>query len=207
MSKYGHRQHNWFEAIVNKLGGEDCAEALLRGELEVRPVEPKPALAPKPRLELVYTIEVAGIVKFVAADHFKKDTSKKVAVAIGWLGDDFKSHFLGKIEENVPETILQVHCLTRDSLDKDIRAELTPETEETTLTYLWDLLSKQPRGQKGTLLTDGRANVFYIRDAKGDLWAVSADRDSDYGYWGVDASSVAIPDRWREGDQVFSRKM
>lgn len=35
MSKYGHRPHNWFEAIVNKLGGEGRAEQLLRGELVI----------------------------------------------------------------------------------------------------------------------------------------------------------------------------
>lgn len=35
MSKYGHRPHNWFEAIVNKLGGEEKAERFLRGELTV----------------------------------------------------------------------------------------------------------------------------------------------------------------------------
>lgn len=35
MSKYGHRTVNWFEAIVNKLGGEEGAEAFLRGELVV----------------------------------------------------------------------------------------------------------------------------------------------------------------------------
>ncbi len=38
MSKYGHRNHNWFEAIVNKLGGEEKADTLLRGELVVKPV-------------------------------------------------------------------------------------------------------------------------------------------------------------------------
>ena len=35
MSKYGHRTNNWFEAIVNKLGGEDAAEKFLRDELTV----------------------------------------------------------------------------------------------------------------------------------------------------------------------------
>jgi hypothetical protein len=35
MSKYGHRSINWFEAIVNKLGGENAAERFLRGELAV----------------------------------------------------------------------------------------------------------------------------------------------------------------------------
>ncbi len=33
MSKYGHRTHNWFEAVVNKLGGEEEAERFLRGDL------------------------------------------------------------------------------------------------------------------------------------------------------------------------------
>jgi len=33
MSKYGHRPHNWFEAIVNKLGGEEAARRYLRNEL------------------------------------------------------------------------------------------------------------------------------------------------------------------------------
>jgi len=35
MSKYGHRPHNWFEAIVNKLGGEEAAERFLHDELSV----------------------------------------------------------------------------------------------------------------------------------------------------------------------------
>jgi len=33
MSKYGHRPHDWFEGLVNKMGGESAAEAFLRGEL------------------------------------------------------------------------------------------------------------------------------------------------------------------------------
>lgn len=39
MSKYGHRPHNWFEAIVNMLGGEEAAEKFLRGELVVSYLE------------------------------------------------------------------------------------------------------------------------------------------------------------------------
>jgi len=35
MSKYGHRPHDWFEAIVNKLGGEEAGDKFLRGELEI----------------------------------------------------------------------------------------------------------------------------------------------------------------------------
>ena len=36
MSKYGHRTINWFEAIVNKLGGEEAAEQFLQGRLVVQ---------------------------------------------------------------------------------------------------------------------------------------------------------------------------
>lgn len=35
MSKYGHRPHNWFEEIVDKIGGEDAAEKFLRNEISV----------------------------------------------------------------------------------------------------------------------------------------------------------------------------
>lgn len=39
MSKYGHRPLHWFEAIVNKLGGEERAEAFLRGDLVLKPAD------------------------------------------------------------------------------------------------------------------------------------------------------------------------
>lgn len=39
MSKFGHRTVNWFEAVINKLGGEERADAFLRGELIVRMAE------------------------------------------------------------------------------------------------------------------------------------------------------------------------
>ncbi len=35
MSKYGHRTDNWKEAVLNRLGGEEQSERLLRGELMV----------------------------------------------------------------------------------------------------------------------------------------------------------------------------
>ena len=44
MSKYGHRPINWFEAIVNKLGGEEAAERFLRGELAIVDARPNDEL-------------------------------------------------------------------------------------------------------------------------------------------------------------------
>ena len=45
MSKYGHREYNWFEGIVNKLGEEEGAERFLRGELMLVP-SPIPSIPP-----------------------------------------------------------------------------------------------------------------------------------------------------------------
>ncbi len=35
MSKYGHLSHDWFEAVINKIGGEEAAKSFLRGELTI----------------------------------------------------------------------------------------------------------------------------------------------------------------------------
>jgi hypothetical protein len=36
MSKYGHRTGNWLEAIVNKIGGEEAADAFLCDEIVIK---------------------------------------------------------------------------------------------------------------------------------------------------------------------------
>ena len=41
------------------------------------------------------------------------------------------------------------------------------------------MMKKQPRGKKGLLLTDGWANIFYVRDKNGVLRAVSVDWNGD----------------------------
>ena len=41
MAKYGHRPINWFEDIVNRMGGEERAERFRRGELVLVELERK----------------------------------------------------------------------------------------------------------------------------------------------------------------------
>jgi len=35
MSKYGHKTHNWFESVIDKIGGEEAAERFLHDELVI----------------------------------------------------------------------------------------------------------------------------------------------------------------------------
>lgn len=151
-------------------------------------------------LELVSTVSTAPTEKFVAADFFKAGT--KNGVRIAWIGDNFNSKFGKKIEKNIVASTIRVHTLLKDSLDAPIITELG-DTHETSLAELSQLLTAQGNGEDGTLLTNGYANIFYIRDIEGILWAVRALWRS--GGWCVGAFSVERPRGWDAGRQVLSR--
>lgn len=157
-------------------------------------------------LEFIGTVSIPEITKFkfIAQDHFIMDTSKKAKVKISYLGDNFKENFLAKIEESVGKTELRYHKLRKGSVDGLILAELGGEDNaETMLSETFALMEMQPSGESGALLTNGWANIFYIRDVKGVLWAVGCCWSDDG--WSVDADSVESPREWIGGNQVFSR--
>mgnify|MGYP001595785444 CR=1 FL=1 len=156
----------------------------------------------KKLLELVTTASVAAIESFEAADHFKVGT-EKAATRIYYLGDNFKEHF-GCKKEGASEAVeIKVHKLTESSLDVPIITELADKCE-ITLGQFFSLLSKQGKGESGPLLTDGWANIAYIRDDEGILWAVRARWFAGRGGWNVGALSVEDPCRWDGGHRVLS---
>ena len=152
-------------------------------------------------LKQVATVAVRAVKKFSAQNTFG---ATKPAIKLWYLGDNFKQYFLGKVEKNVPAVTLAAHQLTKASLDAPILAELGDRVE-TSLAHFWELLIKQANGETGILLTNGYANIFYIKDANGTLWAVRARWYAGYG-WNVFARSVGYPLRWLAGSPVFSRK-
>ncbi|OGE83851.1 MAG: hypothetical protein A3B95_02820 [Candidatus Doudnabacteria bacterium RIFCSPHIGHO2_02_FULL_43_13b] len=160
---------------------------------------------PKPILDLVSTVTIpARTTKFVAKDHFVVNTSGEAKVKISYLGDNFRKHFLGKTEEPTSETTFRCHKLKKLSRDIRIINKLGGEERaETTLSAMFALMEKQPNGEKGALLNNGYANIFYIRDAAGVLWAVYCCWRDDGWYVSVD--SVGNPGEWLDGFQVFSR--
>lgn len=185
---------NYNHAEVKKLSGGDFlgrVRQVLLGRAEVVTIKPR-------LLEPVATIKVGGAKKFVAADNF---VVGKAVVA--WLGENFKANFFSKVETCIQPAILRIHRLTEAALDEPIRAELGTDREETFLAQFFALLKKQFKEQTGPLLTNGYANIFYIRDAKGELWAAHARWYG--GGWSVHADSVAGPNGWYAGGQVFSR--
>lgn len=195
--KYANLDLGTIEAVFNKLGGIEGAQAFLRDEKTLTvPEHPK-------LLQFVTTVSVAALESFNATDHFKVDT-KKAAVRIAWIGDNFKQHFGHKVEGASKVAELKMSKLTRASLDAPIITELG-DACEITLGQFFALLSKQGKGESGPLLTNGWANIAYIRDDDGILWAVRARWRAGGGGWDVGANSVEYPDGWSDGGQVVSR--
>src|SRR3989344_1696433 len=147
-----------------------------------------------PILKLVVSgVQVAGAKCFVPDKVALKEAN------VGFTDSNFDQFFLGKVEDNIKDATLAVHRLEKNSLDAEIRKELDQEREEITLTHFFDLLKKQSKGQKGHLLINGYANIAYICDKDGKLWAVNAYWYSVLRYWRVFAHSVGSPLGWRVG--------
>lgn len=149
------------------------------------------------------TSSLPGIDRFVAGDRFKESTSSAAGVRISWLGATFSRRYLGKIEENNGgAVILRRFLLRRSSSSAEIIGALNMH-HETMLADVWCLLSHQPGGESGTLLTDAAPNLFYIRDAEGVLGVV----DAVWGGagWEIGASAIDDASRWMVGRQVLAR--
>lgn len=155
-----------------------------------------------PLLEPIGTIVLPASERFAASEHFVVDISSAARVKISWIDNNFQGNFLAKIEEPQPGQELCYSKLTRPELDGSIMAELG-DKRETTLAQVFALMALQPNGEKGISLTNGSANVFYVRDMNGSLWALSV-RWIGRG-WFVSAHSVSDPGRWGGGRRVFSR--
>ncbi len=135
-----------------------------------------------------------------------------------FLNKNFKNWFLGKTEESMPEARLRYADLIKSSADGPILAELG-ERAEVTLGQLYALMEQEMSGQESPLLIGGEwrplplpggfgtlmlgVNVFYIRDARGELRSVTIMRLAPG--WSVTADSVASPRIRGNSPRVFFR--
>ncbi len=151
-------------------------------------------------LEPISVTTVNAVKEFIAKNCFQVGNSTGVTVAS--VRDNFKQHFLNKVERDVASATLKSFRLKKASLDPPIITELG-SGHETALAHLWELLTKQPNGEVGPLRTSWWINIFYIRDTEGTLWAVGVDWHD--GGWNVNAFSVEHPFRWHPVCQMFGR--
>lgn len=194
--KYNELTLGQIEAVFNKLGGMEGVKRFLAGTVEV---------VVKKLLEQVGSISLPPVERFVAKDHFVVDTSSEAKVKIRWFSENFRKHFLGKVEDTpVGAEDLTVSRLLEDSFDPAIITDLGGEAKvEISLGQFFAAFAKQPKGEDGPMLTNECANVGYIRDDEGVLWAVFG-RWRDDG-WGFAADPLDDPCRWYRDHQFLSR--
>lgn len=122
-----------------------------------------------------------------------------------WVSNEFIDRILSladKVMEGQPSD-LKSWDLRKNATDTEIRAEL-PEN----LLELWQiakLIEAQPNGEKGLLLTNGYANLFYVKGKGRQAFVVGVGWDADYGRWVVSAWGLGGHGVWHAGGRVFSR--
>jgi hypothetical protein len=142
--------------------------------------------------------------KFIASQRFKENTLPTAEVKISWLGATFMRRFAVKIEDdtNDNDVALQIHALNRASSNSQIIAELH-DRHETRIADVWCFLKLQAKGEDGVSQTNAVPNIFFVRDATGELGAV----DTVWGGagWEIGASPLGGQRQWPSGSRVISR--
>ena len=166
-------------------------------------VVPKPV---PPLLEPIGTVAIPALAgRFRTREKFVLNYGPKVkpGVRIAYLGDNFEEWFLPMVEQPTAEAVVNYSRLTRSELDRSILTSLGNRPDLAIfLRQIYWLLGEQSNGEPGTLLNDGRANIFY---ASGLTRVVHVRWHSGYGGWCVRAGSVTYQSGWGGGDRVFSR--
>lgn len=182
----GENGQTWFEEFKKFLRKEPCW--------------PK-----QPILEFLGAVTIpARTERFFAKEKFVVNAKPTAPVKIGFISDTFTQWFGGKIEDPMTQQALRCAKLRKSSVDRPIIEELGGEKKaETTLAEVYALTEQQPNGEDGILLTNGYANIFYVRDVSGVLRAVRVHWRGDG--WYVHANLVDDLSEWHGGNQVFSR--
>ena len=148
----------------------------------------------KRRLKFIRTISFSAIENFVAAEKFREGETVD-GIKVGWLGDNFKTFFLKKVEKSIPALTMREHELVTRSRDPAIITELGGEERvETFLAHFWASLKTADRELW---------HVRYIRDVNGVLWAVRAGWFS--GGLSTGADLLDRPNEWGVGYRFLSR--
>jgi hypothetical protein len=184
-------------ALVKKLGGEDVVRGILADRMLFEITE-RELLAPLDPI----TIRPVGLCK--------AQNSLKTCPGL-YVYATFTDRVLPAVqgEVSLPEEItLPSYTLTERAADKRIRENL-PENHvfgaDELCAILIDLVIKsQPNGTEGPLLTNGYANLFYVKGKDDHVCLVVVRWSADYRGWSVLAWSLDAY-TWNAEYRVFSR--
>jgi len=125
-----------------------------------------------------------------------------------WVSNAFRERIVS-VAEGVgaePATVGKSLNLSKDMTDAKIRERLGDghvfEDTSAFLSYLEGALKLQWGGRGGVLLNNGYANIFYVRGAGGEVFAVDVFWYADNRKWYVNAYRLD-DNHWDEGYRAF----
>ena len=155
-------------------------------------------------LAYVTTVRAPAIKRFVASDVWSQVGVNRDGMRIGFLGKNFLEQFGNIVEENVPETELEVSCLQRYADVIEIAGAISREKRSVKASQIYQLVCISEAGGHSGLLNNGWANLFLAYGIDGNIWLVGVRRGS--GGWVFGAFPLGGPYGWSDGHRVFSRK-
>ena len=101
------------------------------------------------------------------------------------------------VEKETEIEIVDYFDLEKSYPDREI------EQKPVSLSTVRSLIEMQSNGEAGQLLTNGRANLFYVVGKNEELFVVNVSLDTDDREWGVNAWRRGGYGRWPAGYRVF----
>ena len=184
------------ERLYNSLKEEDFAEKIIKSITDsVKSFKLK-------FLKKLGTVSVSSE-EFKKSDFFTNNGPVRL-----WMSDNFKTYILSEISDTIHarDTTLTKLILSQSMTDAEIRAEIGEDNIATPTGWAQEfmsLLQEQSRGEKGTLLNSGYANIRYVKTTNGEVFAVDANWDADDHEWFLDACELDVY-RWLDGFYVFA---
>jgi hypothetical protein len=172
------------ELLAALAASDDCEWVSANPEAAVKLFASAVANRPRPVLEFVRTVSFSSVSEFVAKHAFVEGQVVD-GIKIVRIGENFKKHFLDKVERSVPALDLREHALAARARDATIVAELGEDQAETFLAHFWASLKTADHRLR---------QVRYIRGLDGSIWSVNC-------YWrdgglDIEASTVTRPEEW-----------
>ncbi len=190
MSKYGHIPHNWFEGLLNKMGGEDVAKAYLRGEFELTKI----AKAVQEHTKYINDVTVTFVRDELGG--FVLETQQGL-----WVSPEIASILGTKvIVPSVEDSLLKKHTILKPAYDRDVVCEIGQgvwfkgeEDGKLLVAIITSMVKKQWGGTPCELQNNGIANLFYYKDENGKQCVLgvywhSHGKTWNVGVWGFDGS-------------------
>ena len=142
---------------------------------------------------------------FNAQDAFAESSNK--AIANFWHSSDFNEQVSAKLKAlpKMPLQNVSVYRTTESTSVSEIALATgaKPMSLEEFSQALAFLVSKQPTGEAGDLLSNGYGNIFFVEVAPYQGVAVDVWWYSENEKW--DLNSNPVGNRWNAGNQIFLR--